>query len=153
MLRKVLVPTDFSPGYEGAVVAFEKRNELPVGEVVLLHVVEEDKIEVLEDISEFEKGEVTLDDVERELVELAERRLETERERLKRAFRTTKVTVLVRVGVPWREIVSVADEEDVSLIFLPSHGRLGFSRELLGSTTMRVLKETSKPVLIIKARG
>lgn len=153
MLKKVLVPTDFSPGYEKAVISFEKLNEIPVGEVLLLHVVDEEEVELLQDLSEFKAKNIAPKEIETELVELAERRLETEKERLLRAFKTENVRILVKIGRPWEEIVKVADEEDVSLIFLPSHGKLGFSSDLFGSTTMRVLKETLKPVLLIKTIG
>ncbi len=70
---------------------------------------------------------------------------------MKKTFRTDKVKPVVRFGFPWEEIVKVA-EEDVSLIILPTHGKLGFSKELIGSTAMRVLKKTYRPVLIIKPK-
>ena len=65
-------------------------------------------------------------------------------------MKAKNVRIMVTVGIPYKEIVRVAEEEDVSLILLPSHGKLGFSHELMGSTTIRVLRKTKKPVLIIK---
>ena len=77
-------------------------------------------------------------------------RLQAKVEDVKKTFGTENVKPLVRFGLPWEEIVKVAEEEDVSLILLPSHGKLGFSHELLGSTTVRVLRKTKRPVLVIK---
>ena len=64
-------------------------------------------------------------------------------------MKAKNVRIMVTVGIPYKEIVRIAEEEDVSLILLPSHGKLGFSHELMGSTTIRVLRKTKKPVLII----
>ena len=151
IFRKVLVPTDFSSGYEGAVVKFERTNSLPVREVLLLHVVDEGEIELLEDSMEFEQRDKK--SIEEELIRLAEQRLEGEKERIRKAFDTDNVRVLVRVGILWEEIVKITEEEEVSVIFLPTHGKLGFSGELLGSTTMRVIKKTTRPVLLLKSGG
>ncbi len=65
---------------------------------------------------------------------------------------TIEDAIIVRVGIPYKEIVKVADEEDVNLIILSAHGKLGFSDEIMGSTTLRVIRKTNKPVLIIKTK-
>ncbi|ASJ06761.1 universal stress protein [Thermococcus pacificus] len=152
MFRKVLLPTDFSEGYCRAVLQFERMNEMRVGEVILLHVVDEGTLEELMDGYSLFYGdeEKELKDIEERLKEVAMEKLLERMDEIKRAFRAEKVTPMVRFGVPWEEIVKVAEEEDVSLIILPSHGKLGFSHESLGSTTMRVLKKTKRPVLLIK---
>ncbi|MDV3103508.1 universal stress protein [Thermococcus waiotapuensis] len=152
MFRKVLFPTDFSEGSHRAVKQFEERNDVPVGEVVLLHVIDEG---VLEELTNgysllYEKEELELEEIKKKLEEKTMEKLQAKIEDVKKAFKTDKVKPIVRFGFPWEEIVKVAEEEDVSLIILPTHGKLGFSKELLGSTAMRVVKTTLRPVLLLK---
>ncbi len=154
MFRKVLFPTDFSEGSYRAAKRFEKTNEVPVGEVILLHVIDEGTLEdLLNGYSLlYEDEEVELEEIEKKLEEKVMEKLQAKVEDVKKTFRAEKVTPMVRFGLPWEEIVKVAEEEDVSLIILPTHGKLGFSKELIGSTAMRVLKKTYRPVLLIKPK-
>lgn len=55
---------------------------------------------------------------------------------------------VVRVGEPWREIVSAADELDVDLIVIGSHGYGGWDR-LLGTTAGKVANHAHRNVLIV----
>lgn len=48
-----------------------------------------------------------------------------------------------------RRIVALADEREAGLIVLPSHGKGAVMSALLGSTTLRVLKLTTRPVMIL----
>jgi nucleotide-binding universal stress UspA family protein len=50
------------------------------------------------------------------------------------------------------EITKIADEEDVSVIWMSSHGRGWFRELLLGSTAYTVAMNAKKPVLIIRTR-
>ncbi len=154
MFRKVLFPTDFSEGAYKAAKRFESINEMLVGEVVLLHVIDEGTMEELMNGYSllYKNGEMELEEIKEKLREKAMEKLQAKVEDVKRTFNAAKVTPIVRFGEPWEEIVRVAEEEDVSLIILPSHGKMGFSHELFGSTTMRVLKKTFRPVLVIKTR-
>jgi len=54
-----------------------------------------------------------------------------------------------RGGRPPSVIADFADDEDVDLIVMGSHGRAGLSRVVLGSVTERVLRETHKSVLVV----
>ncbi len=57
---------------------------------------------------------------------------------------------LVLDGRPDTMIVTVAKERNADLIVTGSHGRTGLERVLLGSTTERILNETSCAVLVVK---
>ena len=56
----------------------------------------------------------------------------------------------VRVGDPTDMILSVAEEEGVSLIAMNAHGTDWLRNLVLGSTTFTVVRRTRKPVLIIR---
>jgi nucleotide-binding universal stress UspA family protein len=55
------------------------------------------------------------------------------------------------VGKPAQEILRVARERSCDLIVLSSHGLTGFRKLFFGSTTERVLRETTRPVLVTPA--
>lgn len=51
------------------------------------------------------------------------------------------------------EIVRVAEEENVDLIVMATHGRTGWRRLALGSVTDKVARTASCPVLILRNRA
>jgi nucleotide-binding universal stress UspA family protein len=60
-------------------------------------------------------------------------------------------TPIVRVGQPWRTILELADELDVDLIVLGSHGYHGLDR-ILGTTAARVANLARRNVLVVHDR-
>ncbi len=152
MFRKILFPTDFSKGSMRAIRKFNKQNDMEVGECIILHVIDEGHLEdLLNGYSFLYKSEKKeMEDVVGEAKKKAEGKLREWIEGCGKLMKANKMRTMVRIGIPYEEIVKVAEEEDVSLILMPSHGKLGYSHELFGSTTIRVLRKTKKPVLIIK---
>ena len=61
-----------------------------------------------------------------------------------------EIRIKVAIGDPSAEIIDYAKEISADLIVLPSHGRRGISRFLLGSVSERVVRLSSCPVLILK---
>lgn len=61
-----------------------------------------------------------------------------------------EVKIEVAIGDPSTEIIDCAKETDADLIVMPSHGRKGVSRFLLGSVAERVVRLSPCPVLILK---
>lgn len=53
-------------------------------------------------------------------------------------------------GGPAPTIVDYAEQRDVDLIVMPTHGRSGLDRLLVGSTTERVLRRARAPVLTVR---
>ncbi|MFM1841712.1 MAG: hypothetical protein RLZZ490_445 [Cyanobacteriota bacterium] len=60
------------------------------------------------------------------------------------------ITFQTAIGDPGHEIVHVAQTMAIDLIIMPSHGRRGLSRLLLGSVAETVIRGTDCPVLVIK---
>ena len=56
-------------------------------------------------------------------------------------------------GKPHRVIADYAEDEDIDLVVMGSHGRAGVRRALLGSVTERTLRSTAVPVLVVDYRG
>lgn len=56
----------------------------------------------------------------------------------------------IKMGSPGEEIVSHAQDVRAELIVIPSHGRTGLKRLLLGSVAERVVRLAECPVLVLK---
>lgn len=61
-----------------------------------------------------------------------------------------KVESLTPKGIPYESIVNTADQKNVGLIVVGSHGRTGLERLLMGSVTERVIGHTRCPVLVVR---
>lgn len=64
--------------------------------------------------------------------------------------KNNNVTVDIRRGEPWREIVKFAQEEGIDLIVMATHGRTGFAHVLLGSVAEKVVRHANVAVMTIK---
>lgn len=74
-------------------------------------------------------------------------------ESLKKRYADAKysgVRFQVRFGDPGQKIVAYASEIKAGLIVMPSHGRTGISRLLIGSVAERVVRMAGCPVLILR---
>lgn len=56
----------------------------------------------------------------------------------------------VLVGYPAEEILNMAEDENVDLIIMGTHGRTGIDRILFGSVAEKVVKSSTCPVLTIR---
>jgi nucleotide-binding universal stress UspA family protein len=56
--------------------------------------------------------------------------------------------VVVLVGDPATEIIGLARREHAQLIVVATHGLSGYRKMLMGSTTERILRQTTVPVLV-----
>ena len=61
-----------------------------------------------------------------------------------------EIQIEVAIGDPSTQIVDYAKELEADLIVMPSHGRKGVSRFLLGSVAERVVRLSPCPVLVLK---
>ena len=63
------------------------------------------------------------------------------------------VSGVIQSGRPADEIIEYADREDIGLIIMATHGRSGISRWAMGSVADKVVRGTSRPVALIRAKG
>jgi nucleotide-binding universal stress UspA family protein len=66
--------------------------------------------------------------------------------------RGIKAKACFRVGHPFEEIVSVANDPEVDLVLIGSHGCSAIKQLLLGSTVARVVERARCPVMVVKER-
>lgn len=137
MYDTILLPTD---GGDGIDVARDHAFDLAErydATVHALYVADSDRYSTVT----FESGVVdVLEEVGTEAVSaLAERG----------ADRGLAVVEEVLQGEPHEGIVAYAEEYDVDVIVMATHGRKGLDRFLIGSVTERVVRTSSVPVLAI----
>jgi nucleotide-binding universal stress UspA family protein len=136
-LDRVLVPIDFSD----AAFAAQDAALRWVGDPSHLHI-----LHVLPPLSPGEPGvswQTVTDTSRQQHVE------QTYRDRCSPP-RYSTVQFTVRVGTPSIEIVNYAKQEQISLIVIPSHGRTGIGRLMLGSVAERVVRRSPCPVLVLR---
>lgn len=135
--RTVVVPTDLS---ELSLASLDTARQL-VGSSDGLHLVY-----VLAPLAAMEPGVVweTVDD-------------ESRRRHAERAVREALpddlagVAVVVRIGNPAVRITEYAKECGAELIVMPSHGRTGAARLLIGSVAETVVRHAHCPVLVLRS--
>jgi nucleotide-binding universal stress UspA family protein len=133
----VLVPIDFS---EASQKALDDTLEF-VGDPTKIHV-----IHVLHPLEPMAPGVIwdTVDDPGRMAnVQSAFQKLAAEK-----SYGQMKFTVTV--GSPSSEIIDYAEKNSIDLIVIPSHGRTGLSRFLLGSVAERVIRFSKCPVVVLR---
>ncbi len=148
MFRKLLHPTDFSDCSKKAFEYVKALCESGISEeVVLLHVVNRKRVEAMAmGVAWF--GE-TAYEFEEEFRERLTKEAEEELKELEKEIKC-RVKTLVRYGNPVKEILRVAEEEDVSLIVVGSHGRSNFEEVLLGSVSEELVRRAKAPVLVVR---
>jgi len=150
MFRKILYPTDFSNVAEKALAYVKKLREAGTEEVIILHVIDENDLEVMlepclwsgENIENCEKK------TERRMREKARKNMMGIKDELEKTG--MKVRISVKIGKPFVKIVETAKKEGVSLIVMGSHGRGMVKEMFLGSVAESVIHHATTPVMIVR---
>lgn len=150
MFKKILYPTDFSDVSRKALAYIKQLHPAGAAQVVILRIISE---KTAERISQgvawvgMEVGDFVEQTYEK-LTDEAYEQIKSVETELKEAGFDTKT--MVERGDPYSKILKVAEQEDVSIIILGSHGRSNLSSVLLGSVSGHVIRHAQKPVLVIK---
>jgi universal stress protein A len=142
-IRRILAPTDFSELSKQGLQSALELAEAFGAKLLLLYVVEPPPYPV-EGIVPSHLGATLLDDLERQATnDLAQMLSETQASNMDVARR-------VVVGIPYRKIVDVAEEEKIDLIVMTTHGRTGLSHLVMGSVAEKIVRTAPCPVLTIR---
>ena len=98
---------------------------------------------------------ICLPDAYRTPAELVHQQEEDEEVRNKlKAFQPTEPDIeaswVVEYGIPAERIIHYANENDIDLVVMGTHGRTGLLRVLMGSVAETVVRQAECPVLAIK---
>lgn len=151
MYERILIPTDGSDVAEAAVDQALALATAFDAEVHALYVVDVESVNLglgTEQVDRLHQGR--FDEME-EVKARAEAATGAVADRA--AERGIDVVEHTAGGRPHAVIADYADDNDVDLIVMGSHGRGGVSRAILGSVTDRVLRSTDVPVQVVSAKS
>ncbi|MEF8799583.1 MAG: universal stress protein [Halolamina sp.] len=137
MYNQILFPTD---GSEPAEAALDYVVQVAAEHDATLHVL---NVTDISQVSLHEVRDDVLDGLEREGQTIVDEAAQHATDR-----GITTVSEVVR-GDPYRSIVEYSNGSGVDLIAMPTHGRHGLERFLLGSVTERVINTAEVPVVAI----
>jgi nucleotide-binding universal stress UspA family protein len=132
VFEKVLFPTDLSPYAEKTCEYVVGLKAIGVEKVIQAYILESD-----------EEYPITMARKKRTMATLKEREA---------FFREHGLEVESRIemGTPYREILKLADAEEVDLIVIGCHGKGLLDELVIGSVSDRVTREAKVPVLLVK---
>lgn len=139
-IKRILVPTDFSPGAEPALAWAAKLAGCFGAEVVLLHVLDV-RLAALAGLPPDMAAMPAVD----ELVEGARAEAEVQMKQLASRFPGAKT--LIKEGSPRNVILEAAANLDADLIVMGTHGRTGLAHVFVGSVAEHVVRHSRIPVL------
>lgn len=138
MYDQILFPTD---GSDGASIAFDHVLDIAVTHDVTVHVL---NVADTTRESVFQMQGDVIDVLEREGEQIVRDVADRARQR-----GVDTVTEVLQ-GEPYSTIIDYAESLGIDLIVMPTHGRRGLARLLLGSTTERIVRRSDVPVLTIR---
>lgn len=141
MFDRILFPTD---GGDGADAAFDHVLDLAADHDATVHVL--NVADTTHD-SVTRVGRTVVDVLEREGEDVVEAAADRAADR-----GVETVTAVLQGGVA-ETIVAYAADHEADLIAMPTRGRTGLDRLLLGSTTERVVRRSTVPVLSLRPDG
>lgn len=137
-LNRILVPIDFSECSRKALTYALSFARQFGASIELIYVVETPP--PIPGLMDFPQPNVSAAKAARE--KLAELTLDLDA--------TVRISARTDLGIPHEEIIRAAEEQNIDLIILGTHGRSGLRRFFLGSTTDRVLRHAGCPVLVVR---
>jgi len=143
-LKKILCPTDFSePSYHALDRAVELANHFGA-ELVLLHVVPYAPISPpdLMAVAAVVPDEERFDVARQQLESIAATRVPP----------TLQVRCEVKMGYADKEIACAADDEQVDILVIATHGLTGWRHLVFGSVAEAIVRAAHCPVLTVHAR-
>ena len=147
-VKNILCPTDFSQSSIKSTETVNKLAELFGSTVYLVNVV------VPVPVNEGYPGMIDTSAMNTEQLdmEIHNNAKESLQKMAKEHFSeniTVKKTVLT--GSPVDEISRFAEDQNIDLIIVPTHGRTGLKRLVMGSVAEGVIRHSSCPVLVTRA--
>lgn len=145
MIKRILLPVDFSEHSQRCVDYLKSMSECNIGEIIVLNVADSRIIANTDMIMEDAVSEqIILDNCHK----LAEKKNKGIVEELEAAGFKTRTEF--QVGVPFVQINKAAEEFDVSLVVMGHRGHNMAEELLLGSTAEKVARKCKRAVLLVR---
>lgn len=144
-IKKIASPIDFSEYSQKALIYALSIAEQFKSEVHLLTVLD-DRV-----YDDRRLAVYTLDELIKDRLKQQDEDLDAMiKEVLMPSQKKIKLKKVVKIGIPFSEIIKYAEEELIDLIIQGSHGRTGIAHLLVGSTTEKVIRKAPCPVLVVR---
>lgn len=148
-MKKILVPTDFTPTAENAIETarmLAKKNE---AEIIFLNVIELNSGEAINASGGPSSYATFADGI---LIQESIKRAEEEMARLVDVskFQGIKSEYEIKLGNPFGHIFSAIEDHNIDFIVMGTKGASGLSEILIGSNTEKVVRKAKCPVLALK---
>lgn len=139
MFTKILFPTDFSAHAEKTLECIASLKGAGVGEVLLTHIIDQ-------------KAFLRLPDMDPKFLETLKEEAQKLLAQGKSYLESSGFNCKIRVGVgkPFREIINLAQGENISLIVMGSQGKGYIKDMVVGSVSCNVIRYAPVPVLVEK---
>ncbi|MCP5406338.1 MAG: universal stress protein [Chromatiaceae bacterium] len=146
--KPLLVPVDFSPHSEAALLKACELAACMKSPILVLHVVHDPgDMQGYYKRTTKKKQLVRIEDIAQEMLDEFIDSLKKKYPKIKRLENVEKVLV---VGLPVTRILEVAQKKDVAMVIMGSQGRTGLEHILLGSKAEQVVRLCPLPVTIVK---
>lgn len=142
-IKRILFPTDFSEGALNALPYAVDMAKSYGAKLYMLHVIYD-----IATASGLHVPHVSVDEMYKELDASARKELDKFGMDKRGDIKDVECTVIR--GIPYEEILKFAQEKNIDLIIIGTHGRKGLDRVLFGSTAERVVRNASCPVLTVR---
>ncbi len=137
MMKKAILATDLSPASDLLLNCHTQFRALGIREIILFHVPT-----ISFNYMEYSGYSMRVH-IEARMINMSNK--------LKEAGFTS--SFVFREGLPSQEIVDFCGEHPGALVIIGSKGQGFFKRNLIGSTTLRVIQQTRNPVLMIRVKS
>lgn len=143
LFRRILVPTDFSDCSQQALALAIEMARSSDADLTIVHTCE---------IPAYAYSELSIapGDLLSPVAEIAQAKLDELVREVRE--RCPGVRGVLKLGIPWEQIVATAAEVAADLVVIATHGRSGVAHALVGSVTEKVVRHSPVPVLTVRAR-
>ena len=149
-IPKVLVCIDFST-YSEQTMANAMTFVPKAAKIYLLNVINSRDVSAIRSVSEYYSDDSVVD-------QYVERNTEIRKKNLKKIVtelsgeKPERFRLMVRVGVPFEEILNTVESEKIDLVVMGDKGRTDLDRTLFGSNAEKVFRHSPVPVLSVRDR-
>ncbi len=141
-IKNILFPVDFTSASEKVLPYVRYFVEKLEAKLVVIFVVEK-----LSKYANFYVPHSALDNLEEEMIAAAEKKMAHFVDEYMEDL--SDVETIVKRGEVAEEIVKTAEEKNIDLIIMGTHGRKGLEKILLGSVAQQVIKRAPCPVMTV----
>jgi nucleotide-binding universal stress UspA family protein len=149
-IKTILVPIDFSESSHKAVLYGFSLAKQYRAKVILLSVIDDRIFEETLMFADSTLLKYNEHDARESRKDIVKKKIDPIVEEMQRKFEGVKIKEEVCFGIVYEEIVKCAQEKEVDMIIMGSHGITGIKHSLIGGITEKVIRKAPCPVLTVK---